>query len=139
MSFRLIINRFLTGFAISSRLILIVIPIGIIWLLFLKKADTSSLPHYQFEVKDVSKQQQFVVPGRSRLHAISLVYEIEGVVDDSAVVRFRAHHYDQEDIHIIGPVKLHYTRDAYEADDIIIDYIPMKAKKGEITLRLSVI
>ena len=136
MTFRIIADKLLTGFAFGYKISVSLIPVGIIWLLFFRETDPD--PSFQFKVRDVSKRQQFIVPAKNHIHAISLTYEIGGTVDDSAAVSFRTPHHQYEIFPIAGLVRLHCTRDAYEADDIIIDYIPRRAKKGDVVIKIGI-
>lgn len=117
------------------------IVIVLIWYFFI--ADERTLtstkpPRYEtFIVTDVSKPQQFVLPGRL-FYAVWLDYKIEGFVDDSITVCFNTERYDYESMRFKGKVETSNKRDFYETEDIIITYVPNKAKKGNLIIKACI-
>lgn len=45
-------------------------------------------PYQEYVIEDVSKTQQFVIPGKF-INPVVIRYRIEGVIDKSAIVSFR--------------------------------------------------
>lgn len=117
------------------------VVIILIWYFFIADERTLSPtgppPYETFVVTDVSKPQQFVLPGRS-FYAVWLDYKIEGFVDDSITVCFNTERYDYENTSFKGKLKISNKRDFYETEDITITYVPNKAKKGNLTIKACI-
>ena len=121
----------------ASTLVVIIL----IWYFFIADERTLSQigpPRYEtFVVTDVSKPQQFVLPGRL-FYAVWLDYKIEGFVDDSMTVCFNTERYDYENTSLKGKLNINNKRDFYETEDIIITYVPNRAKKGNLTIKACI-
>ena len=93
-------------------------------------------PYQEYIIEDVSKPQQFIIPGKL-INPVVIRYQIEGVIDKSAIVSFRTETAEYVRIPLKGVVADSAVRDFYENRDLLITYQPIGTKKGHLVIKAA--
>lgn len=121
--------------ALMLLFILFICAVGLfIFLPIPVRKGVSSYTNYV--VRDVSKHQQFVIPGRF-VSPVVIRYRIEGAVDDSATVTFQTKTSVYARTGIKGVVADSAVHDFYETNDMLIIYQPQRVRKGHLVIKAA--
>jgi hypothetical protein len=93
-------------------------------------------PYQEYIIEDVSKPQQFIIPGRF-INPVVIRYRIEGVIDKSAIVSFQTETAEYVRIPLKGVVADSAVQDFYENKDMLITYQPIGTKKGNLVIKAA--